>query len=208
SWQSGLSPILKSGIYFGENYDARLESAAPTDGAAVLTDFDKTTLVPHEVNGVRELAALPVVSSFIDAEGRTVYDFGQNAGGYVAFTVDGEAGAEVTIEHAEVLDHLGQFDRASMRSAEARVDYVLKGSGPESYRPTFTFFGFRYARVAIAGKARIVAIEMIPISSAIRQTAAFSSANPLVNRLVENTIWSQRSNFIDVPTDCPQRDER
>jgi alpha-L-rhamnosidase len=208
TWQSGLTPILKSGIYFGESYDAGAESGRATDGTAVVAEFDKSTLIPHETNGVRELPALPVVSSFIDAEGRTVYDFGQNAGGYVAFTVDGEAGAKLTIEHAEVLDHLGQFDRASMRSAEARIEYVLKGGGPESYRPTFTFFGFRYARVAIAGKARLVAIEMIPISSSIRQTAAFSAANPLVNRLVENTIWSQRSNFIDVPTDCPQRDER
>ncbi|RYE87588.1 MAG: alpha-L-rhamnosidase, partial [Hyphomicrobiales bacterium] len=208
SWQSGLAPILKSGIYFGESYDARAENGAVTGGAAVVADFDKSTLLPYEVNGVRELAALPVVSSFADAEGRNVHDFGQNAGGYVAFTVEGEAGAKVIIEHAEVLDHLGQFDRASMRSAEARVEYVLKGGGPESYRPTFSFFGFRYARVAIEGKATITRIEMIPISSAITPTASFSSANPLVNRLVENTIWSQRSNFIDVPTDCPQRDER
>ncbi|HEV7277815.1 MAG TPA: family 78 glycoside hydrolase catalytic domain [Devosiaceae bacterium] len=207
-WQSGLTPILKSGIYFGESYDARAENGDATDGAAVLAEFDKTTLIPHEVNGVRELAALPVVSSFVDDEGRTIYDFGQNAGGYPAFTVEGEAGAKVTIEHAEVLDHNGQFDRESMRSAEARIEYVLKGGRPESYRPTFTFFGFRYARVAIDGTARITAIEMIPVSSAIKQTATFTSANPLVNRLVENTLWSQRSNFIDVPTDCPQRDER
>lgn len=208
TWQSGLAPILKSGIYFGECYDAREEQRAPSGGAAVLRDFDKRTLIPHETNGVRELAPLPVTSSFTDAEGRTVYDFGQNAGGYVAFTVEGETGASVFVEHAEVLDHLGQFDRESMRSAEARVEYTLKGGGPEHYRPTFTFFGFRYARVAITGKARIVAIEMVPISSAITPTAAFSCAHPLVNRLVQNTIWSQRSNFIDVPTDCPQRDER
>ena len=208
SWQSGLTPIMKSGIYFGESYDARAEAGAVTGSVTVLADFDKSTLLPHEVNGVRELAALPVTASFVDAEGRTVYDFGQNAGGYVAWTVEGEAGAKVLVEHAEVLDHLGQFDRASMRSAETRVEYVLKGGGPESYRPTFTFFGFRYVRIAISGEARIVSIEMIPISSAIKPTATFSSANPLVNRLVQNSIWSQRSNFIEVPTDCPQRDER
>ncbi len=208
SWLSGLAPIMKSGIYFGERFDARAENAPTTGGATVLADFNKTTLVPAETDGVRELGKLPVVSHFADAEGRTVYDFGQNAGGYVAFTAEGEAGAKILVEHAELLDHLGQFDRASMRSAEARVEYTLKGGAPESYRPTFTFFGFRYARVAITGKARITAIEMVPISTATRLTASFSSANPLVNRLVENTIWSQRSNFIDVPTDCPQRDER
>jgi len=208
SWQSGLTPIMKSGIYFGEAFDARSGDLVVSGGASVVSDFDPSTLIAHEVNGVRELAALPVLSSFVDAEGRTVYDFGQNAGGYVAFTVEGEAGATLLIEHAELLDHTGQFDRASMRSAEARVEYVLKGGGPESYRPTFSFFGFRYARVAITGMARISRIEMIPISSAITPTASFSSANPLVNRLVQNTIWSQRSNFIEVPTDCPQRDER
>ena len=208
TWQSGLAPILKSGIYFGESYDARAENGAVAGGATVLAEFDKAILLPHEVNGVRELAALPVASSFTDAEGRTIHDFGQNAGGYVAFTVEGDPGAKVTIEHAEVLDHLGQFDPASLRTAEARIEYVLKGGGPESYRPIFSFFGFRYARVTVAGKATMVAIEMIPISSAITRTATFSSANPLVNRLVENTVWSQRSNFIEVPTDCPQRDER
>ena len=191
TWQSGLTPIMRSGIYFGESYDARAEAGAATGGATVLTAFDKSTLIAHEVNGVRELESRPVTASFADAEGRMVYDFGQNAGGYVAFTVEGEAGASLLIEHAELLDHLGQFDRASMRSAEARVEYVLKGGGPESYRPTFSFFGFRYVRVAITGKARVTKIEMLPISSAITPTAAFTSANPLVNRLVQNTVWSR-----------------
>jgi len=208
SWQSGLLPVMKSGIYFGESYDARAENGAATGGATVIAGFDKSILLPAETDGVHELGTIAPVSSFTDANGAFVYDFGQNAGGYVAFTVEGEAGARLVIEHAEVLDHNGQFDRESMRSAEARVEYVLKGNGPESYRPSFTFFGFRYARVAISGKAKIIEIAMVPISTATRQTASFSSAHPLVNRLVENTLWSQRSNFIDVPTDCPQRDER
>lgn len=208
TWQSGLAPVMKSGIYFGESYDAREERHTPSAGTSVLAGFDKSVLIPHETNAVQELPPIAVAKSFTDDAGRTVYDFGQNAGGYVAFTVEGDAGARLIIEHAEVVNHLGQFDRESMRSAEARVEYVLKGGGPESYRPTFTFFGFRYVRVAIEGKARITSIEMIPISTAIKQTASFRSANPLVNRLFENTLWSQRSNFIEVPTDCPQRDER
>lgn len=208
TWQSGLAPVMKSGIYFGESYDARAEDGGATGSASVIREFNKSTLIPHEVNAVRELDPIPVASSFVDSDGRTIYDFGQNAGGYVAFTVEGEAGAKLVIEHAEVLDDIGQFDRASMRSAEARVEYVLKGNGPEHYKPTFSFFGFRYARVAITGKAKIVAIEMVPISTAITPTGEFTSGNALVNRLVQNTIWSQRSNFIEVPTDCPQRDER
>jgi len=208
TWISGLAPIMKSGIYFGESYDARAEGGAPTGTAAIIGSFDKRTLIPAETAGVHELAPLPVASSFVDSDLRTVYDFGQNAAGYVAFTAEGEPGAKIVIEHAELLDHTGQFDRASMRSAEARVEYVLKGNGPESYRPTFSFFGFRYVRVTISGKARLTAIEMVPISSATQQTASFTSGHKLVNRLVENTLWSQRSNFVDVPTDCPQRDER
>lgn len=208
TWQSGLAPVVKSGIYFGEAYDAREEGKAPTGGASVISGFDKGTLLPAETGGVHELTPFAVKSQFTDSDGRTVYDFGQNAAGYASFTVTGDAGATVLLEHAEVLDHNGQFDRESMRSAEARVEYTLKGGGSETYRPTFSFFGFRYIRAAITGNAKITAIEVVPISTAVTTTAAFNSAHPLVNRLVENTLWSQRSNFVDVPTDCPQRDER
>jgi alpha-L-rhamnosidase len=208
TWQSGLLPILKSGIYFGEIFDARQQGLPANQGSALVAGFDTSVLLPHEVNGVKELDPLPVRSKFTDAEGRTVYDFGQNSAGYVAFTVEGEAGTRVTVEHAEVIDHTGTFDPASMRSAETRIEYVLSGNGVESYRPTFTFFGFRYVRITIDGRAAIKSIVSLPISSAITRTGTFSSANPLVNRLVENTVWSQRSNFIEVPTDCPQRDER
>ena len=207
SWSSGLLPVLKSGIYFGEIYDARQEGRA-ADGGATALPFDRSILIPHETSGVKELPPLAVVSSFVDPQGRTVYDFGQNSGGYVAFTAEGAAGARVTVEHAEILNKHGEFDRASMRAAEARLEYVLKGGGPETYRPHFTFQGFRYARVTVEGKATVTSIVSIPITSVPKPTASFTSGNPLVNRLVQNTIWSQRANFIEVPTDCPQRDER
>jgi len=207
SWSSGLSPVLKSGIYFGETYDARLEGAPADQGVALHEDFDPAVLVAHEVNGVKELDALPPVSSFKDAEGRTVYDFGQNAAAYVAFTVSGEAGASLLVEHAEILDK-GEFCNSNLRSAPCRVTYVLKGEGRESYRPVFTFQGFRFARVTITGRAEIVDIASVPVSSAVTRTGWLTTGHPLVNRLVENSMWSQRSNFVDVPTDCPQRDER
>ena len=208
TWHSGLLPILKSGIYFGEIYDATQEGLPADRGTSEIENFDRSVLIAHETNGVKELTALRPIGQFQDEAGRTIYDFGQNSGGYVALTVRGTRGSRVTIEHAEFVDNHGHFDRANLRSAEARAEYVLKGEGVESYRPMFTFFGFRYARVAIEGQAEIVSIASIPISTAITQTGQFKSASPLVNRLVENTIWSQRSNFIEVPTDCPQRDER
>jgi alpha-L-rhamnosidase len=207
-WTSGLLPILKSGIYFGEIYDAREESLVADQGSALVADFDQQRLIPHEIEPVQELEPLPVVASFSDAEGRTIYDFGQNSGGYVAFTVTGEPGAKVVVEHSEVLDKDGGFYNQNLRSAEARLEYILKGGGEESYRPTFTFQGFRYARVTIEGKAELSSIVSVPITSAIHPAGWFTSASPLVNRLVQNTLWSQRANFIEVPTDCPQRDER
>jgi len=206
SWQSGELPIRKSGIYFGEIFDARLRPEVSA-GAEVLA-YDKSILVPHETTPVRELAPLPVVSSWTDGEGRTVYDFGQNIGGYVAFTTRGEAGARILVEHAEILDPEGEFYNVNYRTAAARLEYTLAGGGDEDYRPHFTFQGFRYARVTVEGAAEILSIVSVPISSVTELKAAFTSANPLVNRLVLNTVWSQRANFIEVPTDCPQRDER
>ena len=206
SWTSGELPVRKSGIYFGEIFDARFKPDVTAGSEAI--DFDIARLVAHETTPVRELDALAVVRQWTDAEGRTVYDFGQNIGGYVAFTVRGEAGAKVTVEHAEVLDKDGNFYNVNYRTAEARIDYTLRGNGDEQFRPHFTFQGFRYARISIEGKAALASVVSVPISSVTEVKSSFSSGNKLVDRLFLNTVWSQRGNFIEVPTDCPQRDER
>jgi alpha-L-rhamnosidase len=207
SWQSGLLPILKSGIYLGEIYDARLEDLQVSSGSEVVA-FDHSVLLPHETSPVRELDALPVQSSWLDGQGRTIHDFGQNSGGYVRLAVKGDAGARIVVEHAEILNERGEFDNTNYRTAAATIEYVLKGGAPESFTPFFTFQGFRYARVTVGGRAEVTSIVSVPISSAQVATGSFTSGHALVNRLVQNTIWSQRANFIEVPTDCPQRDER
>ena len=207
SWTSGDLPVRKSGIYFGEIYDARLEALDARSGSEAIA-FDTSLLVPHETLPVRELKHFAPVLTWKDAEQRTIHDFGQNLAGYVALTVKGEAGARVTIEHSEIVDRDNTFDNSNYRSAEARVEYILKGDGDESYRPYFTFQGFRYVRLTIEGRAEVMSIVSVPISSVSTPAGSFSSGHSLVNRLVENTVWSQRSNFIEVPTDCPQRDER
>jgi alpha-L-rhamnosidase len=207
SWESGTLPVTKSGIYYGEDFDARLENLSTSDGVEVLT-FKTKLLVPHETSPVRELEAIVPVESWTESDGRTVHDFGQNAAGYVRYTVEGERGAIVTIDHSEILGPNKHFDNRNYRSARAQSVYTLKGGGPETYKPMFTFMGFRYARVAISGKAKITAIDFVPISSVPELAGGFTCGVPAVNRLVQNTIWSQRSNFIEVPTDCPQRDER
>ncbi len=175
NWKSGVTPILKSGIYFGEIYDARQEDQSATRGCVVDGGFDTARLVAHEIPGVKELASFAPISETQDAEGRTIYDFGQNVGGYIAFSVEGEAGAKMIVEHAEILDHEGKFNNANYRLAEARIEYTLKGDGVEHYRPMFTFQGFRFARVTICGRATIRAIESIPITSATRPTGSLTT---------------------------------
>lgn len=207
SWKSGALPIVKSGIYFGEIYDARLDKLSETHGTEAI-DFDKALLVAQETAAVRELAPLAPVEHWRDAEGRLVYDFGQNVGGYVRYTVRGKAGAQVRVEHSEVLGPDRYFDNRNYRTAVAETLYTLSGEGDEIYSPYFTFQGYRYARLTISGEAEIVSIASVPISSVPDVKGGFESGSSLVNRLVLNTVWSQRGNFIEVPTDCPQRDER
>ncbi len=206
-WKSGLLPITKNGIYWGESYDARLETLTVTDGVSV-QPLNPHLFVPHEVEPVVEMAPLSVIDEWVDDEGRVIYDFGQNCAAYVRFTATGAAGAQVLVEHSEQLGPNKTWDNRNYRSARAALDYVLRGGGPETYAPHFTFMGYRYARITITGNAQVTAIASVPITSLPHRTARFETGHPLVNRLVENTVWSQRSNFIEVPTDCPQRDER
>lgn len=205
SWQSGRSPVTAQGIYHGEDVDARIDTvtADPVRIVDVAPNW-----VPHETGAVKALDPIAPVKSWSDAEGRTIHDFGQNAGAIVRLTVKGEAGATICVSHAEVLENDGTFHNMNFRSARAEFHYTLQGAGEEKAEPVFTFMGFRYARVEIIGAAEVQSIEMLPLSSVPDQAGSFTCDIPEVNRLVLNTVWSQRSNFIEVPTDCPQRDER
>jgi len=206
SWKSGFTPVVRNGIYYGEDYDARIR---PQDSHGVdVLSFDKALLVPHETGAVKELDGLSPIDRWTEADGRIVYDFGQNAGAYIRLRLKGAAGAQVRVEHSEVLGPDRFFDNRNYRSARAELIYTLSGQGEEDYAPLFTFMGFRYARVTLTGQAELIAITMVPITSVPTSAGGFTSGVAAVNRLVDNTIWSQRSNFIEVPTDCPQRDER
>ena len=206
TWRSGFTPVLRNGIYYGEDFDARI---VPEDSAGVdVLDFDTALLVPHEADAVKELAPFSPIDSWTEDDGRRVFDFGQNAGAYIRIRLKGKAGASVRIEHSEVLGPDRFFDNRNYRSARAELTYTLKGDGEETYAPLFTFMGFRYARVTLPEGVELVSIHSVPITSVPVQAGGFTSGIPAVNRLVENSIWSQRSNFIEIPTDCPQRDER
>jgi alpha-L-rhamnosidase len=206
TWKSGALPVTQSGIYFGESYDSRI-IPQETHGVEELAS-DLNLLVAHETAPVVELAALPPVDSWTDDQGRVTYDFGQNVGGYVRLSVQGESGAKILIEHSEVMGPNRTWDNRNYRSARGAADYTLKGGEAEEYAPLFTFMGYRFARITVTGKAKVLLIASVPISSVPVQTGSFTSGSALVNRLVLNTVWSQRANFIEVPTDCPQRDER
>ena len=205
SWVSGLTPVTGNGIYHGEDYDARI---AVQDSAGVeVLPFDLALLVPHEADPVVELEPLAALDHWVDGAA-TVHDFGQNCGAYARIAVKGPAGGHVRIEFSEVLGPDRAFDNRNYRSARAEQHYTLRGQGVESYAPLFTFFGYRYARVTLTGGAELVDILSVPVTSVPVQAGGFTCGEPSVNRLVMNTVWSQRSNFIEVPTDCPQRDER
>ncbi len=204
-WKSGLLPVLKSGIYWGEDHDARINPKV-TGGVEPLAT-DPALFVAQEAGTVQELPPLAPLKSWAEGDA-TVHDFGQNVAGYTRITVTGAPGAKVVIDFAEVLDGAGKIDRRNYRAARASLTYTLAGEGEEVWQPMFTFMGYRYARVRIEGEAQVHDIVSVPITSVPEITAGFECGVEAVNKLVSNTIWSQRGNFIEIPTDCPQRDER
>ena len=172
-------------------------------------EIGDTNLVAQPDEGVRvteELEAKTVTEPESDVY---VFDMGKNMVGWVRLKVEGEAGTEVTLRHAEALNPDGTIYTTNLRSARATDRYVLKGEGEEVYEPRFTFHGFRYVEVTgYPGEPRPEAVTGRVVHSATPPTGSFECSNAMVNELQENIVWGQRGNFLSVPTDCPQRDER
>jgi alpha-L-rhamnosidase len=138
-----------------------------------------------------------------------VIDFGQNISGWVRFKVQGKAGDRVKIRHAEILDGAGNFYTENLRGAKQTIDYTLKGGGVETYAPFFTFQGFRYIAIdEYPGMVDMNNFEAVAVYSDMRPAGEFSCSHPKLNQLISNARWSMKGNFVDIPTDCPQRDER
>lgn len=217
SWKMTAGPIRTSDLYRGETYDARREhegwSATPYDDhdwtRAVVVDSPTTSLIAAVSPPVRPVRELHPVTLRQASSGETVFDLGQNFSGWARLRVRGAAGTTITLRYAEVLDKTGNLYTANLRNADQTDRYTLKGTGVESYEPHFTFHGFRY--VAVAGlpqPADSTTITGIALSSDLVQTGSFETSDSLLNHLQRNIVWGERSNFLDVPTDCPQRDER
>ncbi|BBH22732.1 alfa-L-rhamnosidase [Paenibacillus baekrokdamisoli] len=217
TWRTIDGPVRLSEIYDGEHYDARLEkkdwSVADYDDAewnAVETcTHSKAILVAQENLPTRIVRELKPIEVILTPAGETVIDMGQNMVGWVRFNVTGQAGQMVSLLHAEVLDAEGNFYTDNLRSAKQRVEYVLKGEGKETYEPYFSFQGFRFIKLdSYPGEVDLENFTGCVVHTDMELTGTFSCSDDRLNQLQHNIEWGQRGNFLDVPTDCPQRDER
>ena len=217
SWRSSTGAIRYSEIYNGEINDARLEktgwlTSSYDDGQwsnVTVQDLPKDQIIATVNEPVKKHEPFPAKKIFRTPKGELVVDFGQNLVGMVQLKVSGKAGDSIKIYHAEVLDKAGNFYTENLRVARQENIYILKGEGTESFEPHFTFQGFRYAKlVGFPGELKPENISAVALYSDMPPSGTFSTSNPLLNQLQHNIQWGQKGNFLDIPTDCPQRDER
>jgi alpha-L-rhamnosidase len=217
SWKAITGPIIESDIYNGEVYDARLElgdwsSPGYNDeswSTVSIMEGINSKLIAQQGPLVRKIEEIKPIELIQTPAGEQVIDFGQNFVGWIKFRVTGKSGDRAYIEHGEVLDKEGNFYNKNLKLAKARIEYILKGDGEEVYEPHFTFHGFRYARINnYPGEINLDNFTGIVFHSDMQRTGYFECSNPMVNRLFQNIIWGHKGNFLDIPTDCPQRCER
>lgn len=206
SWQWAQSPVRFSEIYDGEVYDATF---CPVNwGEVELFDGPTETLIPQEGEEIREMERVEAVSVIQTPSGETLVDFGQEVTGYVEISLKGKAGDTVVFQHGEVLDQAGNFYNENYRSAKAQVTYICQ-DGWQTWHPRLTFFGFRYIELLkFPGVPQPENFTAVVVYSQIKQTGKLRCGVPALNQLFSNIFWGQKGNFLDVPTDCPQRDER
>lgn len=206
TWQAAESRIRFSEIYDGEVYDASFEVSDYQP--VVLLERTTGNLIPQQGEKITEHEYVKAARCFTAPNGEVVVDFGQEVTGYIQFTVDAKAGEKVEISHGEVLDKDGNFYNANYRSAKSKIYYTCC-DGAQTYKPKMTFFGFRYIRLdQFPGTPCADQFYAVAVHSDMKRTGRLRSSNPLLNQLFSNIIWGQKGNFLDVPTDCPQRDER
>jgi alpha-L-rhamnosidase len=217
NWKYSNGPILQSNIYDGELYDAQLE----IDGwympgfdekawkETALLDYPKDKLIALQGVPVKAIEEIIPVKIFVTPKGETVLDMGQNMVGWLRIKVKGEKGDTIKIRFSEIMDKDGNFYTENLRSAKATNTYILKGETEEIYEPYFTFFGFQFAKLeGFRTPPAISQFTGIVVHSEMPPTGNFSCSDSLINQLQSNIRWGQKDNFLDVPTDCPQRDER
>jgi alpha-L-rhamnosidase len=215
-WRASTGPIRATGLYEGETYDARAELTGWSTRGFDDSAWTSVTSVEHDLHTLTAPSGPPIrvteritpVEILTSPSGRAIVDFGQNLVGVIELTVDGPAGTEVTIRHAEVLQD-GELCTEPLRKATATDRYTLRGGGPETWCPRFTFHGFRYAEVTgWPGEVTANDLTALVVHTDMERTGWFECSDERINRLHENVLWGMRGNFVGIPTDCPQRDER
>ncbi len=216
TWRSTLGPVTRADLYKGETFDARrvlpgwAEPGYDDSGwdAVTAVPFDAATLVAPRGPAVRRAQSVPVSDVLTTPSGKTILDFGQNLVGRLRVQLPAmPSGTAITIRHAEVLEH-GELGTRPLRAADA-TDVLISAGDPLAYEPEFTFHGFRYAEVTgWPGEPDPAAFEAVVTHTDMRRLGTFEASDPDLSRLHENVVWGMRGNFLDVPTDCPQRDER
>ena len=205
SWEVYTTHVTSTEIYHGETVD--LTAPITLIGNAVYDDIS-TPLYESSGELITEHERIAPVELIITPKGERVIDFGQNMTGYVEIRVKGERGERIVLHHAEVLDSDGNFYNENLRRARNENVYVLSG-GDDIFKPTYSFQGFRYVRLNECPEhVGLECFTAIVVHSDIKRTCRFNCGNEKINQLYHNIIWGQKSNFLDVPTDCPQRDER
>lgn len=205
SWLASLSKVTLADIYDGEHYDALFnEEYVP----CAELDYPREMIVNQQGEKIVENEILSSHRIFTTPKGETVIDFNQNLTGYFEFKVNAHAGEKVSFSFAEVLDSEGNFYKENYRSAKSEFEYICH-EGENVYKPILTFYGFRYIRVnSFPSDVTRDSVKAIALHSDIKRTGYLNSSSPLLNKLFSNIIWGQKGNFLDIPTDCPQRDER
>jgi alpha-L-rhamnosidase len=215
SWTAGPSAVVSNDLYDGETIDARRYSEAWLQPGFAdnrwtgvhAADFDLATLTSYIGPPARRQEELQPIKIWTSPAGKTLVDFGQNLVGWLRLNARGPAGTMITVRHAEVLEH-DELGTRPLRTAEATDRFILSG-GDDVFEPTFTFHGFRYVEVdGWPGELTADAITAVVVSSELQRIGEFECSDELLNQLHRNVVWGTRGNFLDVPTDCPQRDER
>jgi alpha-L-rhamnosidase len=217
SWKAEVSPILFSEIYDGETYDARRAElgwdwASFSDAhwkAAQLVQPLEPEIVWQSFQPIREEKVLTAKAITNPKPGIFIFDFGQNLSGLARIRLQGAGGTDIQLRFAEDLNPDGTMYVENLRTAKATDHFILAGKGIEEYQPHFTFHGFRYAEITgIATKPGLDEVQAVVFHTDAPFTAELHTSSKMLNQLWSNILWGQRSNFIGVPTDCPQRDER
>ena len=206
SWTVQLGKFVSTDLYNGYTYDPNFVDEEPMK--AIAFPHNNKILLDRQGERVVEQERLPAKEIIITPKGETVIDFGQNLTGYVEFRIKGNKGETAVIHHGEVLDAEGNFYRDNLRAAKAQACFVCDGE-EHVCKPDFDFFGFRYIKLENwSDEVKLENFTAIVVHSDIKRTGYFECSSEMLNKLYHNVIWGQKGNYLDVPTDCPQRDER